>query len=52
MTGMSTNKVDLFEFNGYGAISANNKAANKFTLFDLHLSCTLSNKTWNKIVIN
>ena len=46
---MSTNEAELVEVNGYGAIAANNEAANIFTLFYLHLSYIHSNKMWNKM---
>ena len=49
---MPTNKAEIFEVKGYGAIYANDKAANNFTFFSVHMFCKRYKKTWNQTVTN
>ena len=52
LAGISTNKAEVVEVNGYGAIYADDEASNNCTVFALHLSRTCSKRAWNQMVIN
>ena len=49
---ISTNKAELVEFNGYGAIAANDESENNCTFFALHIFHARFKKMCNNMEID